>query len=216
MRLLPAEVIAGMATSRSACASNDPIITAIKANARAFDVCESADLDFDTEQGKKLFDEFIEALIAALSTVPTTLQGVLTLLRYVEGHRGRGDCNILRIGIDDDFKGGNMRAAHLHADQGARCDRRADRGCGMKRASRKAKPPAARPLSRNTLNRLLKDIAERIDERMYETEAVMETIQPNGEHIVAEARVRTAVYLMLSDRISKMQQIRRLMKTACR
>ena len=65
------------------------------------------------------------------------------------------------------------------------------------RTPRKHSAPRVRYHSRPMMLQLLSDLCDRIKNQRHELDAIAETNVPNGQHIVAEHRMRTVMGILL-------------------
>lgn len=87
----------------------------------------------------------------------------------------------------------------------------------MKRPTRKRKAPCKpRPLSRPLLNKLLADIDERLGKLALDTDALMLSMRPNGNHIAAEAAARSVMCTVLDQHLQRLFGLQSLMEIARR
>jgi hypothetical protein len=71
----------------------------------------------------------------------------------------------------------------------------------------KTKRRAIGYLPRPLLNRMLRDLSDRIHGHINDVEAVQATIQPNGQHVMDEHRVRTVFVMMLDVHLRSLRDI---------
>jgi hypothetical protein len=75
------------------------------------------------------------------------------------------------------------------------------------RTPRKHSAPRVRYHSRPMMLQLLSDLCDRIKNQRHELDAIAETNVPNGQHIVAEHRVRTVMGILLRKQQSSIYSI---------
>ena len=75
------------------------------------------------------------------------------------------------------------------------------------RKPRKQSAPRVRYVSRPLLLQMLSDLCDRIKNQRHELDAITETNDPNGRHIVAEHRVRTVMGILLRKQQSNLYSI---------
>ena len=73
----------------------------------------------------------------------------------------------------------------------------------MKARKPRKRPAKVRYYSRPMMLQLLSDLIDRIKKQRHELDAIAEANVPNGQHIVAEHRVRTVTGILLRKRNSQ-------------
>jgi hypothetical protein len=75
------------------------------------------------------------------------------------------------------------------------------------RKPRKRGAPRVHYVSRRMMLQLLSDLCDRIKKQRHELDAIAEANVPNGQHIVAEHRVRTVTGILLRKQQSSLYDI---------